>query len=109
VVEEAELLEHNFSALEAFGAFILVEFLFQVGFDFGLAGDLALYVALDGQAGLLRGKLEEFVDEGEEFFCLLGVMWVGASLPAAWGLEDWAGGCGAGAGTSVRWRLMPRS
>ena len=37
-VEEAELLEDDFSALETLGAFVLVEFFFQIAFDRG-AGD----------------------------------------------------------------------
>src|ERR1017187_2565181 len=64
-VEEAELLEDDFAALEAPGAFVLIEFFFHVAFDGGAAYDLALDGALDGQAGLLRGEFEEFIDERE--------------------------------------------
>jgi hypothetical protein len=55
-VEQAEFLEDDFAALEAFGALVLVELFFQIAFHFGAGGDLALDVALDGQPGLLRRR-----------------------------------------------------
>ena len=71
-VQQAELFEHDFALLEALGAFVLLEFLVEVGFDGGAGGDLALDLALDGQAGLLGGKLDEFVDQAEQLLGLLG-------------------------------------
>ena len=71
-VEEAELLEDDFVALEAFCAPVVVEFLLEVAFDGGAGGELALDGALDGQTGLVGGELDEFVDEGEKLLGLLG-------------------------------------
>jgi hypothetical protein len=71
-IEQPEFLEHNFSALQALGAFVFVEFFLEVTFNGGAGGDLALDGALDGQAGLLGGEFEQFIDEGEELFGLFG-------------------------------------
>ena len=71
-VEEAEFFEDDFALLETLGALVLVEFLFEVGFDVGAGGELALDGGFNGQAGLLRGELDEFVDQGEELPGLVG-------------------------------------
>ncbi len=72
VVEEAEFLEHDFVALQALGALVLVEFFFEVAFHGGARGELALDGAFDGQAGFVGGEFDELVDQGEELFGLLG-------------------------------------
>jgi hypothetical protein len=69
-VEHAELFEHNLAPLKALGAFVFVELFFQVAFDSGAVGDLALYVALDRQTGLLRGKFDQFINQGKELASL---------------------------------------
>ena len=71
-VQKAELLEDDFSLLETLCAFVLAELLIQVAFNGGASGDLALYLAFDGQAGLLRREFDEFVDQRKELLCLLG-------------------------------------
>ena len=71
-VEEAEFFEDDFAFLETLGALVLVEFLFEVAFDGGSGGELALDGGFDGQAGLLRGELDEFVYQGEELLGLVG-------------------------------------
>ena len=72
VIEEAEFLEDDFVALQALGAFILIELFFKVLFD-GVAGsELALDGALDGQTGFVGGELDEHIDQGEELAGLLG-------------------------------------
>ena len=70
-VEQAELLEHDFIALQALGALILLEFLFQIAFDLGARGDLALDIALDGQAGLVGGELDQLINQAEELARLI--------------------------------------
>ena len=56
-VEEAELLEDDFALLHALGALVFVEFLFEVAFNGVAGGDLALDLALDGQAGFVEENL----------------------------------------------------
>lgn len=71
-VEEAEFFQDNLALLQALGALIVVEALLEVGFHGGAAGEAALDLGLDGQAGFLRGELHELVDEREELLGLLG-------------------------------------
>ena len=72
MVEQAELLEHDFVALQALGALVFVEFFFEIAFDGGAGGELALDGALDGQAGFVGGELDELIDQREELLGLLG-------------------------------------
>ena len=55
LVEEAEFLEDDFAALHAFGVFIFVELVVEVLFDGGAAGEGALDLLLEGQAGFVGG------------------------------------------------------
>ena len=71
-VEQAELLEHDFVALEAFGVLVVVEFFLEVALDGGAGGELALDRALDGQPGFIGGELDELVDQRKELLGLLG-------------------------------------
>ena len=71
-VQQAEFLQDDFAALEAFCALILLEFLLQIAFHGCAGGDLTLDCAFDGQAGLLRGELEQFIDQREELSGLFG-------------------------------------
>jgi len=71
-IDHAELLEHDFAALHALGALVFVELLPQVALDLGAGGDLALDLALDGQAGLFGRELDQLVDQRKELFGLVG-------------------------------------
>ncbi len=71
-VQQAEFLEYDFAALHALGALVFVELLFQIAFDGGAGGDLALDLALDGQAGLVGGEFDQLIDQREELARLLG-------------------------------------
>jgi hypothetical protein len=71
-VQHAELLQHDLVALHAFGAFVLVELLLHKALHRGPGGQLALHGVLDRQAGLLGGKLQQFIHETEQFARLGG-------------------------------------
>ncbi len=71
-IEQSEFLEHDLAALHALGVLVVVELLIQIAFHGGAGGEPALDLALDGQAGLLRGELEQFVDQSEELLGLFG-------------------------------------
>jgi len=102
-VEQAEFLQHDLVALQTLGAFILVELLFQIGFNRRARDQLAFDGAFDGQPRLVGRELDEHVDHGEE---LLGLFGRNA-------------GCGLGGGTAMgrcarrarrrrRWSLLRR-
>ena len=80
-VEQAELLQHDFPALQALGALVFLELLVQVSLHRGAGGELTLDRALDGQPGLLRGELEELIDQRKQLLRpASGVIWVSGFL-----------------------------
>ena len=70
-IEEAELLEDDFVALEAFCVLVVVEFFLEVALDLGAGRQLAFYCAFDGQTSLLGGEFDELVDERKKLLGLL--------------------------------------
>ena len=107
-VEKTELLEHDFAALHAFGAFVLVEFLLEVGFDISAGGELALDLAGGLETGFGGGEGGELVDKGEELFGLVGgdgFGWLGRGL----GGRGVFCGLGCGLGFALRCALGPEA
>src|ERR1700679_876513 len=71
LVEQAELLEHQFAALHAFGALVLVELLAQFGVNCFARDEVALYGGLDGQQRVLADKGQDLVLIVEQRLLLL--------------------------------------
>ena len=94
-VEQAKFLQHDLIALQSLGALVLVEFFVEIALHCGARGEGALHGALDRQAGLLRGELDELVDQREELLGLLGRD-VRAGLTCVSGLLRRGGLCRAG-------------
>ena len=72
LVEQAKLLEHEFAALHALGALVLVELLAQFGVDGGAGDEPALHRALDLEVGVFADEVQDLVLGGEQGLLLLG-------------------------------------
>jgi hypothetical protein len=70
-VEEAEFLEDDLRALEAFGGLVVVHALLEVTGDLVAGDEFAFDFVADGEGGVLADEVEHAVDGGEELFPLL--------------------------------------